>query len=370
MRKINIKCQWYIIVIVVCLCCFSILCWAMFAKRLGTAILSRSSASIDSLWNGAVFKQGDLSRIDSVYTYFTTGEIKSVQVVIGKEKWLFYKSTADGNPIADFEGTNSYNSVEMNSILDSAMQMQEKLAVRGIHFATMIAPNKENIYSEFMPDTYTHSEISRTDILIDFLKENGVNIISPKAELLDKHSKFQLYYSYDTHWNQLGAYIGAWNVLKAWDIHIPALEERTIKSYNLAENDYSCVEDDLAKMTGLGAGVFNDELEYCVDGTIPVDWEKYGEEQGKGISYYSNPHALENASILLVGDSFRTAMIPVLRETFADVYVVHRSLYTVDLLDEIKPEYMLLEYVERYSNEMKNMDIFVTSPAKGLSTGS
>ncbi|MCM1458721.1 MAG: DHHW family protein [Bacteroides sp.] len=91
-----------------------------------------------------------------------------------------------------------------------------------------------------------------------------------------------------------------------------------------------------------------------------MDWEKFEAQQNRNeISYYSNPNAQEKASILLVGDSFRAAMIPVLRETFLEVYVVHRSYYTADLLDEINPEYLLAEYVERYSADMEDIEFLI-----------
>jgi hypothetical protein len=52
-------------------------------------------------------------------------------------------------------------------------------------------------------------------------------------------------------------------------------------------------------------------------------------------------------------------MIPSLRETFSDVYVVHRSYYTADLLDEIEPEYLIAEYVERYSSNIGKISSLV-----------
>lgn len=62
------------------------------------------------------------------------------------------------------------------------------------------------------------------------------------------------------------------------------------------------------------------------------------------------------SSVLLVGDSFRTAMIPAMQETFSDVCVIHRSCRTPNLLDEINPEYVIMEYVERYSQSMGEMN--------------
>ena len=105
---------------------------------------------------------------------------------------------------------------------------------------------KENVYAEYVPDTYTHNEPSRADCLVDYLKTNGINILTSKEELLLNHSDYQLYYSYDTHWNQLGAYIGVKNVLQSWGMKMPALRERTITSEKL--NYHYGGKDDIANM--------------------------------------------------------------------------------------------------------------------------
>jgi hypothetical protein len=307
----------------------------------------------DSTWYNTMFKKANLSRVDTYYTYYLTKEIASSQVVKGSGSWLFYKSATDGNPIGDYEGTNRYSSSEMNNILNQALATQEELKSRNIKLAIMVAPNKENIYSEYMPDTYTHADISSTDILIDYLAENGVNIVSPKQELLANHDEFQLYYSYDTHWNQLGAYIGVKNVLESWNISKPTLAERSISSYSLAGNYHECGEDDLAKMVGMRDSLFNDEIEYEVEDTGVMNWKEFKEElNNNAVQYFYNSDAQMNAKILLVGDSFRTSMIPALRETFSDVYVVHRSSYSAKILNQIEPDYLIAEYVERYSSNI------------------
>lgn len=379
MKKINIKCQWYIAVIIVCVGFYSFLCWIKFVKNFKsgeiaadvkteqnhdlltyTGDLDNYVDNMDFLWRGAMFKQSFFSRIDSICTYCTTKEISSSQVIVGKENWLFLKSSTDGDSISDFEGTNRYTSEEIYSIFNSALRTQEKFKEKGIQFAIMAAPNKENIYSEFMPEIYTHAEISSTDILIDFLGNNGVNIISPKKELLDGHTDFQLYYPYDTHWNQLGAYVGVRSVLDSWNIDTPALDDRDILSGKMEENYHYCAKNDLAQMIGLRNILYNDGIEYWIEGTGFIDWNQFEKEQENGeISYFSNQEAQVQASVLLVGDSFRTAMIPALQETFSDVYVIHRSYYTTEFLDEIQPKYLIVEYVERHSKQMRNIDTFV-----------
>ena len=238
-----------------------------------------------STWK--VYKDTNLSKIDSLATYYATKEIISIQVLSGKDRWLFYKSTTDGNPIADYEGKNIYTLNEMEEILENVSEVQQKLQKRGIQFSLLVAPNKENIYSEFMPDNYIHNETSRTDILIDYLDKNDINVISPKQKMLDQKNKEQLYYSYDTHWNQLGAYLGVRELLINWGIFLPELSDRTISCEPLKGHYHYCAEDDLAKMIGL-LGVFDDEIEYKIERTPSIDWQKYEKEQtAEEVSFFS-----------------------------------------------------------------------------------
>lgn len=358
MKKL-IKTEWHIIFIVLGLCLYSALCWGKFCvSKIKSSDLNIEIDTILSDWESDTYKMGKFCRVDTLFTYLTTGELASKQVAEGENGWLFYKSQVDGDPIGDYEGTNYYNDSELKDILCNAIMTQEKIEGKGIQFEILIAPNKENIYSEYMPDTYVHAEESRTDILVKYLQANGVNVSYSKNEMLAQHLKTQLYYSYDTHWNQLGAYIGVRNVLENWEIEIPKLENRTISSSKLKGQYHACAEDDLANMLGLRDIIYNDEIEYVVDDTQKINWETYAEEQGNNsVSHFENKNAIKSATIFLVGDSFRTSMLPSLGEVFSDVYVIHRSAYTENLLDEIQPDYLIVEYVERYSNEIGKMEI-------------
>lgn len=381
-KPVKKKIQWHIIVIVAMVFLLSIASWLQILNKKAIETASDASGNntasdaalpaqqqaqnrilydtcrsidaaidkADSTWS--VYMKPFFSKIDTIVTYFGIGEIASVQVVAGSNKWLFYKSTIDGNPIADFEGTNRYSTQEMEMIAESALSIQNRLKDRGIQFVLFVPPNKENVYWEYMPDIYVHAEESSTDILIDFLQQKGVNVVSPKQDLIENHLTTQLYYYYDTHWNQLGAYIGVRNTLDFWNISMPELSNRNTLSKALKDNYHYCGEDDLAKMLDMRS-FFSDEIEYEVDGTVPLDWATFEAEQTANmVSHYNNENAKNDSKVLLVGDSFRSSMIPALREQFVDVYVVHRFCYTPEMLDEINPDYLIAEYVERYSAQI------------------
>jgi hypothetical protein len=244
----------------------------------------------------------------------------------------------------------------MDRIAKSASMVQKSLEDMNCKVAILFAPNKENVYYDYMPSTYNHAERSSTDLLVEYLIDKGVNAVSPKAALLSNARDHQLYYSYDTHWNQLGAYIGVKETLSEWDIEIPDLSERKIIAASLKEHYHYTGDDDLAKMAGLRS-FFSDEIEYTIEDTALMDWEVFETEQdSSSISHFHNKSATNDKKLFLIGDSFRASMVPSLSEQFSDVYVVHRSYFTASMIYETKPDYVIFEYVERYSREVKNLD--------------
>lgn len=398
-EKMKTRWQWHIVLLAVLLMLFSILCWLGFAKSVAGSLISRMNPAetarstetaadepaaqtvqaqgsanklsrylekidritdaVDTRWYGNMFQKSGFSKMDSVFTYYTTGEIASSQVMRGSGEWLFYKSATDGSTISDYEGTNLYSPEELDEILETTLSIQNKMEARGIRFALLFAPNKETLYSRYMPDSYKYSPVNRTGELTRKLQENGVNAHFPMEALLKDSEEYRLYYSNDTHWNQLGAYVGSKEVLASWGIEMPGLANREISAYPLSEYHHYGASADLAQIAGL-TFAFDDEEEYLISGTKSVDWAKLGEEQDSGqISYFSNEDAMLDATLFLVGDSFRVSMIPSLAEIFSDIHVIHRSFYNSSMLDEIDPDYLIVQIVERYSDAVRHLDVLI-----------
>ena len=291
----------------------------------------------------------------SVSDYLLFGT-SSGKVIVGEDGWLFYGAKDDGDPVADYRGEYLFTKNQLADIAKRLCDMRDELAGKGIEFVVFLAPNKERMYSEYMPKQYRHEPVSSTDILIEYLKSGGACVCSPKSEMLDCYRDYQLYYFCDSHRNQLGAYLGVKTVLDEWGIGALPLSEREISADALKENYHDSASDDLARMTGL-LQFFDHEMDYMIEGTVQPDWDVYSDEQGRGsLSTYIDPEARTDKTLMLVGDSFRTAMIPALREMFREVYVIHRSSYQPEMLQTVHPDCLIAEYVERYSSEIKDIE--------------
>lgn len=368
MKKYSIRGKIFSIAIVCVTMVYSAMCWAKLFRLLPAySVPEASIVSVDgyieqlkSLWEDSIVKQKEVAKIDAKYTYYTTGEIASIQVLKGEEPWLFYKGTLDGDPIADYEGTNMHTEDELVQMQNAVLKTKEKLLERGIQLAVMIAPNKSSVYYNYMPDSYHRADVSRSDVIVDRLSQSNINITTPKTELCKYSETYPLYYYYDTHWNQLGGYVGVKEILRTWGIELPELNELEINASPLKEQYHYCAKDDLAGMVGL-LSVFDDDVEYkIVDDqlkAIEVDWTVFENEQESGtVSHFVNEDAEINQKVFLVGDSFRTAMVPTLSAVFRDVYVIQWGNYMPVLLDEIQPDFVIAEYVERFSKNIANIE--------------
>ena len=280
--------------------------------------------------------------------YYATGIFNSNHVIWGKDDWLFYSSTNSGDPIADYTGANSYTEKELETAKNNMLDIQKTLNERNIQFCLLIPPNKENVYAQYMPDKYQHTEKTRTDILVEYLAENGVNAVNPKQALLDCDSQYRTYYKLDTHWNELGAYIGTREALRTFDLELPEASSERIE-----EGDHTV--SDLADMVGL-TSVFPKDYGFRVSKYAQQKVDITKEEIGKMVHYH-NDNATNNETLLLVGDSFRNSMIPVLESTYSDFYIVHRGDFQGDMLDKSNPDEVLLEIVERHSKYTMDFSI-------------
>ena len=355
--------KWHIVIIMIFIFVLSILSWKASFVSVRNALNCGDDNKgpdevkeiFESEWT--VYGKGNFSKADTIWTYFVMREIPSVQVILGDNGWLFYKSVNDGDCVADYEGTNLFTEEELGDMADKALSLQQDFADRGIEFMVFIPPNKGQVYPEFVPDTYVHADRSRADILIDVLKEAGVTAVSAKEDLVNaKDCGYQLYYSYDTHWNLLGGYIGTGAILKELGLQQPEL--LGVLSESMLRDGYHYgADEDLARMAGLRF-IFNDDIEYVSDNWPVTDWAAYADDQNNGRpSYYENDNPISEKTVVLIGDSFRSAMVPGLREAFAKVYIIDIESYDASVLDEICPDIVIYEFVERKADDIKTIDL-------------
>ena len=173
-----------------------------------------------------LFGRTKLIAFNTELTSLLTGGtyIESTQTLMGKNNMFFYKTELDGHPIWDYMGINHFLRRRWRNC-GNLTATREHLAEKGIEFYTMCIPNKEIIYAENMPDTIARvNEVSRGEQLAQYIEENtDLVFVYPKDALMENKQKAQLYFSTDSHSNQIGAFVNMQEFSGRFIIHMQIL---------------------------------------------------------------------------------------------------------------------------------------------------
>lgn len=133
--------------------------------------------------------------------------LDSSSVLLGKDDWLFYKST-----LADYTGAEPFTARQSYAAAHVLGLMQEYCEENGIGFCFTIAPNKNSLYGGQMPTRYTAASVRNAQLLQQQMEQQNVRYVDLFKTLSDHEE--QLYYRRDSHWNMRGAQLAAQTLLK------------------------------------------------------------------------------------------------------------------------------------------------------------
>lgn len=305
-------------------------------------------AAFNNYFNDHAAFRSQLIEANSVLSMELFGEASSPSVVLGKDDWLFFTNEES---IEDYKGTNLYTQEELEQIRDNIISTRDYLEKRGIEFVLMIPSNKEDIYSNKLPDYIVkRGETTRAQQLVDYLRsETGIRICYPRQALLACRDDYDLYWHYDTHWNSLGGYVGARALLRELGVEVPAVEELT-----LTPNSFSGY--DLAGMMNLKSYYVKNkpaDVNYDISGYNTNNVQVIKADDATQLIYQSD--APDKRRLFLVRDSFAGGMAPVLASSFAYVYMPHwNGCFEPAQIEEQQPDIFVYEVVER------RLDILLT----------
>ena len=263
-------------------------------------------------------------------------------VLFGKNDWFFYKNINDGDPIASYRGEDMFTPQELRQIVLDLRHTRDNLAKQGIEFVLFIAPNKERVYPEFMPDRYGEpAQDYAAKQLVDFLRAHSdIRVVYAYDEIMQVKAEFPdlpLYFSNDTHWNGLGSYVGARALMRELGIDLPAVTRENVQESGPKRTG------DLSILAHLDT-VIDDTRDYIVDGEYPAYTcqadEDNMEYRGKG-----DP---AGKKLFFKSDSFTSPMFPYVLPWFSETQLYFNERYQEVQVDELQPDIFVQVCVERY----------------------
>lgn len=267
------------------------------------------------------------------------------QVVLGKDGWLYYSPTVD-----DYMG-RGMSEEELERAAQNLAAIQRGCESRGARFLFTIAPNKNSLYGDNMPDRIAEDHAaSNAERLKPVLERYGVNYVDLFAAFSDRGEL--LYYRTDSHWDNRGAALAADTILAALgtDAHF-------------FDGPFAAGEPHLGDLYEMiyPAGTEREEgWLYSPGFTYSVSGNPRGGEAQKIKTSRDN----ESGSLLCWRDSFGNALYPYLAERFGEAQFLRSASYDLSQLDASGADTVIVELVERNLAQLADLDPQLFAEAK------
>lgn len=256
---------------------------------------------------------------------------------------------------------------QCQAILTNLLAMQEELNGAGIYFVVFIAPDKEEIYGNLLPERYRPEDPDPIGQLVDYLHVNasGLPVIYPKETLKAAREAgvfdgIPLYYSNDAHWNIPGGYVAAQDLIRVIGEHFGHGEGTIPHTFSLTSRvKYNTTWTDYYTYTEPPQSVLTKRL-ISPENHDPV------------FAYYTGTHPQRwPEKVYFAGDSFRLNVAPALSERFSSLVSMNRYYLDFDDVAAEDPDVFVLSLVGRFvRDEFTSISGFNTAalPLTGLVT--
>jgi hypothetical protein len=271
----------------------------------------------------------------------------SPTVIAGRDGWLFY---ADDGAIEDFSDARPFTATELEAWRLTLEHTRDWLAERNVRYLFVIAPDKHVIYPDLLPGTLhrLHDE-SRIDQLVEYLQQRStVTVLDLRPALRAARDRDRLYHRTDTHWNDIGAWVGYRQIIDR--LGIAGLQPAPRSAFT--EHNVVTPGMDLAGMIGLKDVLTEDDLVLVprqpraarviepthADPSLMYD---------RVVTEQAN-RALPRAVVFR--DSFASALIPFLSEHFSRAVYLWQNNFDPATIEIEHPDVVIQEWVGRHLN--------------------
>jgi len=277
------------------------------------------------------------------FRYHILGETSFPNVVIGKEDWLYYSGESN---LDDYQCASPFTDNEVETIRTRLENWDQQLKERGIQFYVVIAPNKESIYPQFLPDQVrVLPRACRIDQVMQAMQASPVRVLDLRAGMHTAAQASQAYHRTDTHWNAYGALQASAEILSLLHQNFPQITIPALADYQQASEDFS---GDLA--------AFLPGDDRFVEQAIQLDpIHSSGVEirQGENRTIFASIEGSDLPSAVVFRDSFTDALVPFLSDHFSWVTYVFSFQVEMELVEAEKPDIVILEIAQRYLTALR-----------------
>jgi len=216
------------------------------APRIGVDPLATLTTKFDRYYSDHFGLRNELILAHDLIKVKALGVYQTDQVAVGRDQWLFF---IGDRVLEDYEGIDGLTNSQLQAWQEVLEGRQAWLAQRGIACLFVVAPNKESIYPDRLPDRLRRPGVqTRFDQLLAHLRRHSTaEILDLRGALRAARQSGEVYFPLDTHWNDRGALV-AYREICAW------LQKRLPGIAPLAFDDFQVARgvgpSDLCAMAG------------------------------------------------------------------------------------------------------------------------
>jgi alginate O-acetyltransferase complex protein AlgJ len=272
------------------------------------------------------------------------------EVWLGRDGWLFYNQSAKAGAVSP--GDPNFPD-RLDHWADALSARRAWLAERGIKYLVVLAPNKQSVYSEYVPRfARRRGPTGLDELLVRCGRDPELNILDLRPALRDARTAGPVYWHTDTHWNAAGTYAGYISTVAALGRWYPAMAP--LPPTTFVPRPVQTSGGDLSRMIGL-PGRMPDE---------GISLERLTPARARLVNELADFHSdlllahvppqvwvndlVGGPRVLLLGDSFANdEYCSLLAEHCGGLVKVGSYAGQQALIERERPDVVVFEFVER-----------------------
>lgn len=153
--------------------------------------------------------------------------------LVGPNGWLVY---ATDRSMDRFQNVRPLTETDLTAYKKSLLEFQTLVEANGAKLFFVVAPYKNTVYPEYVPAEIPKiGAKSQVDQILNYLvRQSSIQVIDLRPAMFQAKQDAQVYYSTDTHWNDLGGFAAYQSILEALKPTFPQLSPHPISDFDIS----------------------------------------------------------------------------------------------------------------------------------------
>lgn len=276
----------------------------------------------------------------------------SAESVIYGGDMLYYASA-----MTEYKGENLFSDSELGAIKASAEKFVSSvrtLTGNDTKLALLVAPDPVTVYGSDSTNDIKNDcgENTRTKQLATLFSDSDSVVMPYLAQVMAENKDLgKLYYQTDTHWSELGAFLGYYTLLSKIESDFPSVKPHYLDDFTVKITE-SC-GGDLAGYLGVGDTVYENVPYLEKNFTSRINEQLYDTDTIGRAECTRRFTTTVSDSLLptayIMRDSYSSQLYPLLSEHFSTAFYEEMWKYTPDeqVLQTLCPDYIIIVITER-----------------------